>query len=708
MKRGILLVAYGCGNIRGAAALRAVQSAAEARFGLPVRWAFTSEAMRARLAHSRTKSDSVLKALKRMRFERYTHVAVQPLHLIPGMEYNGVAADCRVIAEEGRLIVSLGRPLLSSLDPDDASVAEAASTLLRHISPLRSPQEPVVCMAHGSRHECDILYRRWGEAVRALDPRIHVACMVGSGMVRPDEATKDVPASDGLDLLLPELRAEAEPQGRVWLLPLLSVVGRHTLEDMAGNGPSSWKTRLDAAGFRCQAELRGLADDPAFIHLWLDKLDKALGALTLPPPADELSRSLFPSNLFLPCFFPSFKESAMSASVLSSAMEQNLSQGSMIRRMFEAGIELRKKYGDDAVCDFSLGNPDLAPPAEAARAMKALAERMSEPGILGYMPNGGFGWAREKLAAWLSEQQRVALKAQHVMLGCGAAGVMNAFFHTVLEPGDEVLTVAPFFGEYRFYVGNHGGTLRPVPCRADDFGPDVEALAAAVTPRTRAVIINSPNNPSGAVYAEKDLKALAAMLEEASKRSGRVIYLVADEPYRFLAYDGVEVPAALPLYKHCVVISSFAKNYGMAGERVGYIAVNPDMDDADKLMDGLIFSNRVLGFVNPPVVGQYLMAECLGTSTDAALAIYARRRDKLAAILADAGYEFTLPKGTFYFFPKAPGGDDKAIVESLTRNLVLAVPSSGFGYPGYFRLSFAVEDAVIERSAEGFRKALRG
>lgn len=716
MKRGVLLVAYGCGNIRGAAALRAVQMATEARFRLPVRWAFTSETMRMRLASSRTKSDSVLKALKRMCFERYTHVAVQPLHLIPGMEYSGVAADCNIIAEEGRMKVSLGRPLLSGPDPDDDSVAEAAGTLLDHISPLRAPDEPVVCMAHGSRHECDILYMRWGEAVRALDPRIHVACMVGSGMVRPDEATLETPASDGLDLLLPQLAAEVPPGRSVWLLPLLSVVGRHTLEDMAGHSPSSWKSRLEAAGFRCQAELRGLADDPAFIRLWLDRLEKALAALDAPHPspgqtglpADGRTAALPPSNISFPGFFPSFKETVMSASVISSAMEQNLSQGSMIRRMFEAGIELRRKYGAEAVCDFSLGNPDLAPPTEAARAMNNLAARLSEPGILGYMPNGGFAWAREKLAAWLSDQQHIALDAGHVMLGCGAAGVMNAFFHTVLEPGDEVLTVAPFFGEYRFYAGNHGGILRPVPCRADDFGPDVEALAAAVTPRTRAVIINSPNNPSGAIYSREDLISLSAMLEEASKRIGRIIYLVADEPYRFLAYDGIEVPAALPLYRHSVVISSFAKNYGLAGERVGYIAVNPAMEQAEKLMDGLIFSNRVLGFVNPPVVGQYLMAECLGTSTDEALAVYTRRRNRLADILADAGYEFTLPRGTFYFFPKAPGGDDKAIVERLTQNLVLAVPSSGFGYPGYFRLSFAVEDSVIERSAEGFRKALKG
>ncbi|WP_367178868.1 pyridoxal phosphate-dependent aminotransferase [uncultured Mailhella sp.] len=711
MKRGILLAAYGFGNIRGASALRAVQAAAEARFSLPVRWAFTSETMRMRLASSRTKSDSVLKALKRMRFERYTHVAVQPLHLIPGMEYGAVAAECRAGMEEGGLCVSLGLPLLSG--PGEHAILSAARTLIRHISPLRAPDEPVICMAHGSRHECDILYGRWAEAVRALDSHIHIACMVGRGLQRPEGEA--LPA-DGLDMLLPALAEEISPTRRVWLMPLLSLVGRHTLEDMAGAAPTSWKSRIEAAGYCCQAELRGLADDAAFVDLWLDRLEEALAALDdpalpCPPlfPKNSPSGTSHPGSLSsFSAPFPTSKESAMSASVLCSAMEQNLSQGSMIRRMFEAGIELRKKYGADAVCDFSLGNPDLAPPAEAAHAMSALAARLSEPGILGYMPNGGFAWAREKLAAWLSEQQKTALEAKHVMLGCGAAGVMNAFFHTVLDPGDEVLTVAPFFGEYRFYVGNHGGTLRPVPCRAEDFGPDVEALSAAVTPRTRAVIINSPNNPSGAVYTKEDIEALAAMLEEASKRIGRIIYLIADEPYRFLAYDGLEVPAALPLYKYAVVISSFAKNYGMAGERVGYIAVNPAMDDADKLMDGLIFSNRVLGFVNPPVVGQYLMAECLGTSTQEALAVYTRRRNRLAAILADAGYEFTLPRGTFYFFPKAPGGDDKAIVERLTENLVLAVPSSGFGYPGYFRLSFAVEDAVIERSAEGFRKALRG
>jgi sirohydrochlorin cobaltochelatase len=279
MKRGILLVAYGAGNMRGTAALRAVQAAAEARFGLPVRWAYTSEPMRLRLARSRTKSDSVLKALSRMRFERYTHVAVQPLHLIPGDEFAAVAEDCAA-AQSPSFRVSLGLPMLAE---SDSSIEKAADTLLRHISPLRTPDEPVVYMAHGSRSESEKLYRRLSEAVLRLDPSVHVTCMIGPDT--PRDVSLDDPAwPDGLTLLLPALRESVPPARRIWLLPMLSLVGRHTLDDMAGASPSSWKNRIEAEGWSCLPELRGLADDPAFVALWLDRLADALRTLDRPAP----------------------------------------------------------------------------------------------------------------------------------------------------------------------------------------------------------------------------------------------------------------------------------------------------------------------------------------------------------------------------------------------------------------------------------------
>lgn len=260
MKRGILLVAFGSGNPQSAATLRRVQNRTEERFSLPVRWAFTSDTMRERLALARTKSDSVLKALRRMRFERYTHVAVQSLHLIPGLEYSAVLGDVRQADAEGALCVEVGAPLLRT----EADAGEAAKALLRHLPEGRLRGEAVVCMAHGSRHDAEYLYECWSDAVSALDPDVHVACMKGRLT---------------LDTLLPALAAEKAPETRLWLLPLLSVVGKHTLQDMAGTRPQSWKSRLEAAGFTCTADLRGLADGPDFTALWLNRLEAALAAL---------------------------------------------------------------------------------------------------------------------------------------------------------------------------------------------------------------------------------------------------------------------------------------------------------------------------------------------------------------------------------------------------------------------------------------------
>ncbi|MEG6503316.1 pyridoxal phosphate-dependent aminotransferase, partial [Desulfovibrio sp. 1214_IL3152] len=333
------------------------------------------------------------------------------------------------------------------------------------------------------------------------------------------------------------------------------------------------------------------------------------------------------------------------------------------------------------------------------------AEHAHEPFAFGYMPNGGFAWAREKLADYLSREQGVTLTAEDVILGCGAAGVLNAFLRAVLNPGEEMLAFAPYFVEYGFYVSNHGGVFKAVQSKKDTFAPDLDALEAAISEKTRVVLINSPHNPTGVVYKRKEIAAIADLLLNKSQEYGKPIWLIADEPYRFLAYDGAEVPSVLPLYPYAIAISSFSKSLSLPGERLGYAAVSPKLPAEEKklLMAALTLTTRILGFVNPPVVGQHIMAAALGSQVD--LEVYAARRKAMAEVLEQAGYEFQMPSGAFYFFPKAPGGDDVAFVNALLEERVLAVPGTGFGCPGHFRLAFCVDESVIRNSAEGFAKA---
>jgi len=398
--------------------------------------------------------------------------------------------------------------------------------------------------------------------------------------------------------------------------------------------------------------------------------------------------------------------SPVMSSVISAEMAQNIEKGSVIRQMFELGITMKQEFGVDAVMDFSLGNPDLPPPLVIHDAMRELAGNLNKPGSLGYMPNAGYAWALEALAEELSKEQNIKLTKDDVMLSCGAAGAINAFLHSVLEPQDEVIAIAPFFGEYRFYVTNHNGVFKSVMCDLDSFGPDCNAIEKAINAKTRVLIINSPNNPTGKVYSEEELRGIVAILEKASKKYGRPIYLLSDEPYRFLAYDNLEVPPVLPLYKYAVVVGSFSKKYGIAGERIGYLAVSPALEDKKTLLMATSMSNRVLGFVNPPVVGQYLMKAALGTSTSKALAIYTKRRDIFVEILREAGLEFQIPQGAFYIFPKAPNGDDEGFVKALREEKILGVSGQGFGCKGYIRLCYAVEDHIIAKSREGFKRAV--
>lgn len=392
-------------------------------------------------------------------------------------------------------------------------------------------------------------------------------------------------------------------------------------------------------------------------------------------------------------------------SIVSKQIEGYLSRASMIRRMFDAGIQLKKKHGADAVCDFSLGNPDLPAPAAVKEKLKELAEHADEPSIFGYMPNAGFPWAREALAAHLSREQNISLSAEDVIITSGAAGAINALFRAVLAPGDIVLTISPYFVEYGFYTEHSGAIFKTVNANQDDFTPDMDALEKAFEPNVRAVIINSPNNPTGQVYTPAQMQDIANLLAKKSSEYGRPIFLVSDEPYRFLTYDNVKVPPVLPLYEYAVVVGSFSKSLGLAGERVGYMALNPNMPDKQTLANACILTNRILGFVNPPVIGQHLMAAALDSQVD--VSIYAARRNAMAQVLDEAGIEYLMPKGAFYFFPKAPGGDDKAFVQALVDELVLVVPGSGFGCPGHFRMTFCVDEKIIKRSANGFIKAVK-
>lgn len=385
-------------------------------------------------------------------------------------------------------------------------------------------------------------------------------------------------------------------------------------------------------------------------------------------------------------------------------------KGGFIRKMFEKGLELKALYGEEAVCDFSLGNPDVPPPEVARDILHKIADEAIRPLGLGYCPNAGIPAVRESIAQYLSKQQELELKAKDVVMTVGAASALVDFFRATVEPGDEIIVPSPYFVEYGNYCGHFGGVLKPVETN-EDFSLNIKAIEEAITSKTRAIIVNSPNNPTGAIYSENELRALAALIDkinlEREKVTGaRVLFLLSDEPYRVFAYDGVEVPPVLPMTKYAIVLGSFSKTLSMAGERVGYLAINPKLSEEDggTLLTTLILVNRTLGYVNAPVIGQKLAAAICNETVD--LEIYARRRALMAKVLTDAGVEFIMPKGAFYFFPKAPGGDDTKFVDALLKERILAVPGRGFGRAGYIRLSCSVDEKIIERSAEGFKRAV--
>jgi aspartate aminotransferase len=375
-------------------------------------------------------------------------------------------------------------------------------------------------------------------------------------------------------------------------------------------------------------------------------------------------------------------------------------RSSWIREMFEEGARLGQIYGCDNVFDFSIGNPNLEPPEEFQRVMRELVADRT-PGVHGYMSNAGYPETRAAVAAYLSTDQGVELQGGHIVMTCGAGGALNVMLKAILDPGDEVIVSLPYFVEYAPYVDNHGGVLRPVPSSAD-FDLDIDAIAAAIGPRTRAVLINSPHNPTGRVYPAESVAALGDLLRRASIDLGRVVYLVSDEPYRRIVYDGLRVPPVMAAYENTMIGSSYSKELSLSGERIGYAAANPAIPGIDALMEGLIVANRILGFVNAPALMQRAVTRLQGVSVD--ITPYQRNRDVLHKALAEAGFEVFKPQGAFYLFPKSPIGDDVAFCKELQQHLVLVVPGSGFGLSGYFRMAYCVAPEVVDGALPALRK----
>jgi len=386
---------------------------------------------------------------------------------------------------------------------------------------------------------------------------------------------------------------------------------------------------------------------------------------------------------------------------VSRLILKGMQEGSFIRKMFEEGQRMAAIYGKENVYDFSLGNPDLMPPPEFRRVLLEEAAKEA-PLIHCYMPNAGYPATRSAIAAHYEETLGLPFSANHIVMTSGAGGGINVALKSILEPGEEVIVLAPYFVEYKYYITNHGGTM--VVVQTDEqFQPDLAAIEAAITPRTRVVMINSPNNPTGALYPRETLDGLGALLKRESARHGRPIFLLSDEPYRELVFDGVAYPAPLLSYPYTLTVTSNSKDLSLAGERIGHVAIHPECDAAADLFSALTFCNRILGFVNANALMQRVVGRLQGARVDTT--IYQRRRDMLCSNLRAMGFKMNIPQGAFYLFPQSPMTDDVEFAEFMKEFRVIVVPGSGFGGPGYFRISFAVPEDTISRSLEHFEQA---
>lgn len=384
---------------------------------------------------------------------------------------------------------------------------------------------------------------------------------------------------------------------------------------------------------------------------------------------------------------------------VANVITQQLERSSWIRKMFEEGIRMKAERGAENVFDFSLGNPAEDPPAGVIATFRRLAER-NAPGSHGYMPNSGYPATRKAVARRLCRDTGVEFTEAHVMMTVGCAGAMNAALKAILDPGDEVMVLMPFFPDYQFYISNHGGRMVPVETDAD-FSIDVAAIESKISPKTKAIILNSPNNPTGVIYSESVLRSLEAVLQ----RADHTIAVLSDEPYKSIVYDGAKCPEMASIISNCIITTSWSKTWALAGERIGYLAISPRIPDADALANACNFTNRILGYINAPAIWQHVVEEAPEEITD--LAAYQEKRDLMCTGLTELGYEVRKPQGAFYIFLKTPVPDDLAFSRTLQEEGVLAVPGSGFGRRGYVRLSLTVPRDTIVRSLSAFGRALK-
>ena len=388
--------------------------------------------------------------------------------------------------------------------------------------------------------------------------------------------------------------------------------------------------------------------------------------------------------------------------MISKKMEGLVNNNSVIRQMFEEGKRMAEEFGAENVYDFSLGNPNVPAPAKVAATIEKLLKEEDPVVLHGYMANAGYPDVRAKIADSLNKRFGTAFSADNIMMTVGAAGGLNCALKALLNPGDEVLTFAPYFVEYKNYVANYDGVLIEVAPDTETFQPNLKAFEAAITKKTRALIINNPNNPSGVIYPEKTIQAIAEILERKQKEFGSEIFIISDEPYRELVYTKAEVPYITKYYNNTIVGYSFSKTLSLPGERIGYLVIPSEAADHERLFQAVTIANRVLGFVNAPSLMQKVVAECLEEKAD--IGFYAKNRDVLYDALKSYGFSCIKPEGAFYMFIKSPTSDEKEFVAEAKKEHILVVPGSSFACAGFVRLSYCVAYETCVNSLPGFKR----